>query len=82
VAEEKVTLNQIAVLIEGVKSDVKAVAEGHQVIRSEMRQMEDRLAGKISLMDDKLEFVAKQLGDQIDKVDRKLDEHMRKPAHV
>jgi len=41
-AEKKVTLNQIAVMIEGIRSDVQLVAEGHQVIRSEMRQMEER----------------------------------------
>ena len=81
-AEKEVTLNQIAVMIEKVGSDVKAVAEGHQVIRSEMAQMEERLTEKIEENSSAIKWVAKDLGDKIDKVARTLDEHVKLPAHV
>lgn len=81
-AEKEITLNQIGVMIEEIGDDVKGVAEGHQVIRSEMQQMEGRLTGKIDGNKSAIKFVAKQLGDKIDKVDEKLDEHMRVPHAV
>jgi hypothetical protein len=58
-AEEEITLNQIAVMIEKVGSDIKAVAEGHQVIRSEMTQMEARLTEKIEENSAAIKWVAK-----------------------
>lgn len=70
------------VKIEQVAMDVKAVAEGHQVIRSEMRQMEQRLGEKIGENKSAIGFVAKQLGDKIDKVNQNLEEHMRVPHAV
>lgn len=56
-AEKEITLNQIAVLIEKVGSDVKAVAEGHDVIRSEIKQAKEELIEKISFVDAKVEFL-------------------------
>ena len=44
---EEVTLNQLGTMIEGLRGDVKAVAEGHGVIRSEMKQMKTELLEKI-----------------------------------
>jgi len=81
-AEKEITLNQIAVMIEKVGSDVKAVAEGHQVIRSEMAQMEERLTEKIKENSSAIKWIAKDLGDKIDKVARTLDEHVKLPAHA
>lgn len=68
-------IQQNGIKIEQIASDVKAVAEGHQVIRSEMRQMEQRLVEKIEENKSAVKFAAKQIGD-------KLDQHMRQPAHV
>jgi hypothetical protein len=81
-AGKEVTLNQIAVLIEGVKADVKAVAEGHSVIRREMQEMKEELKEDVKGVNDKLTYVAKELGGKIDKIDQKIDEHMRQPAHA
>ncbi|PIS28881.1 hypothetical protein COT42_06810 [Candidatus Saganbacteria bacterium CG08_land_8_20_14_0_20_45_16] len=57
--------------IEQVASDVKAVAEGHGVLRSEMGRMEDRLTNKIGLV----QTTALAIND-------KLDEHIKQPAHA
>ena len=80
--EKEVTLNQIAVMIERVGGDVKAVAEGHQVIRREMQEGFGEVKEQIKLVDDKLKFAAKELNGKIDKIDQKLVEHMRQPAHA
>jgi len=61
-AGKKVTLNQIAVLIEGVKSDVKAVVEGHEVIRREMREMKDELINEIDTVKGAVKLLANDLG--------------------
>lgn len=74
-AERKITLNQIGMMLEEIRSDVKAVAEGHAVIRREMQEMKTELKEDIKEVNDKLGFVAKQLGD-------KLEEHVRLPVHV
>ena len=78
-AKEK---ERFEMLLEEVRDGVKLVAEGHEIIRSEMKQMEERLSEKISFVDDKLGFVAKELGGKIDKVEHKLDEHLRQPVHA
>ncbi|MFA4844900.1 MAG: hypothetical protein WC632_08155 [Candidatus Margulisiibacteriota bacterium] len=77
-AEKEITLNQIAVMIEKVGSDVKAVAEGHQVIRSEMAQMEGRLSEKIDFVDSKVEFLAADVRE----IKKDLKEHIKMPAHA
>ena len=81
----EITLNQIAVMIEKVGSDVKAVAEGHQVIRREMQEMKVELVSEINLVKSALRFVAKDVSDlktKVDKIDRTLDEHVKLPAHA
>ena len=64
------------VKIEQVASDVKAVAEGHQVIRSEMRQMKEEILTEVKENKSAIKFVA----DKVNNIDRKLDEHIRQPA--
>ena len=87
-AEGKVTLNQIAAMVENVQDNVKQVAEGHQVIRSEIKQMEGRLTERIGENKAAIQWAAKDLGRKIDenkqKIEengRKLDEHILQPAH-
>ena len=46
------------VLLEEIKGGVKAVADGHGVIRNEMKRMEERLTEKISFVDGKVDFLA------------------------
>ena len=69
-------------LLEEIRSDVKLSLEGHDTLRSEMRQMEGRLTEKIEENESAIKFVAKQLGDKIDNVDKKLDVHMRQPTNA
>ena len=60
IENKEITLNQIAVMIEKVGGDVKGVAEGHQVIRSEMKQMKDEILEKISFVDGKVEHLGRE----------------------
>ncbi len=80
------------VLLEDIKHDVKAIAEGHSVLNRRMDTLEINLRKEIKEVKDELHFVAKELndkidavdrrlGDKIDRVDSKLDAHMRQPAH-
>lgn len=69
-------------LLEEIRDKVSAVAEGHDVIRREVREMKSELKSDIKEVSDKVEFVAKQLGSKIDKVGTKLDEHLRVPHAV
>ncbi|MFA6170232.1 MAG: hypothetical protein WCW67_04680 [Candidatus Margulisiibacteriota bacterium] len=92
----EITLNQIAVLIEKVGADVKTVAEGQKVFRSEMAQMKQELNEKIEANNSALKWVAKDLGGRIDevkkalgevkekvwKIERTLDAHVKLPVHA
>ncbi|MBI5699321.1 DUF1515 family protein [Candidatus Saganbacteria bacterium] len=82
---EEVTLNQIGTMIEGLRGDVKAVAEGHGVIRSEMKQMRTELLEKIEENNAAIKWVAedlKEVKEKVGKIDRTLEEHVKLPAHV
>jgi Sec-independent protein translocase protein TatA len=88
---EEVTLNQLGTMIEGLRGDVKAVAEGPGVIRSEMKQMKAELLEKFEENKAEIRWVAKDLGRKIDetkqeikevkekvgKIDRTLDAHVK-----
>jgi len=78
-AEKK---ERFELLLEEIRDDVKAVAEGHSVIRREMQEMKTELKADIKEVNGKIEFTAKQLGDKIDRVDQKLEEHVRIPHAV
>lgn len=78
-AEKK---ERFEILLEEIRGNVKAVAEGHLVIRREMAEMKKELKEDIREVNDKLGFVAGQLGEKIDKIDQKLDAHIKLPAHV
>ncbi|MBI5700398.1 hypothetical protein HZC34_00920 [Candidatus Saganbacteria bacterium] len=66
------------VMLEQVASDVKAVAEGHAVIRSEMRRGFSDVKEQIKLVDDKVTFVA----DKVIGIEKEMKEHIRQPAHA
>jgi chromosome segregation ATPase len=50
-------------------SDIKAVAEGHSTIRSEMKQGFEGVSKQIGFVDAKVDF----LGKKVDGIDRKTD---------
>jgi chromosome segregation ATPase len=50
-------------------SDIKAVAEGHSTIRSEMKQGFEGVNKQIAFVDTKVDF----LGKKVDGIDRKVD---------
>ena len=66
------------VKLEQLGSDIKAVAEGHFVIRAEMQRGFDEVKEQIGFVDVKVEF----LGKKVDAIDKKIDEHIRQPAHA
>jgi len=69
-----VTLNQLGTMIEGLRDDVKAVAEGHGVIRSETKQMKAELLEKFEENNSAIKWVAKDLGGKIEENSRKIEE--------
>ena len=97
--EEKSKLDQIYDLVQknGVKleqlaSDIKAVAEGHAIIRREAQEMKGELVSEtnfiksaVKFVSDKVNKIDRDLGEikeSVDKIDRTLDEHVKLPAHA
>ena len=81
-AEKK---ERFEMLLEEIRDKVKLALEGHDVIRSEMRQMEGRLSEKISIVDGKVEHLGREFREmkqKVDKIDSTLEEHVRLPAHA
>jgi len=70
--------NKMRVLLEEIRGDVKLALEGHDGLRNEMRQMEGRLTEKIEENKVAIKFVAGKVND----IDKKLDAHIKQPAHV
>jgi hypothetical protein len=91
-AEKEITLNQLGVMIEKVGSDVKAVAEGHEVIRREMQEIKNELISEIDTVKGAVRYLATDLSkvkekvsridERVDRIEKKLDVHMLQPAHV
>ena len=71
--------DHMEILLEEIRSNVKLALEGHDVLRSEMKQMEHRLSGKIdkvhSSLKNEINVTAMAIND-------KLDEHIKQPAHT
>jgi len=81
-AKEK---ERFEILLEEVRDGVKAVAEGHGVIRSEMRQMEERINEKLSIQDGKINYLAadlKNVKDDLKNVKDDLSEVKYRLEHV
>ncbi|MFH1362084.1 MAG: hypothetical protein ABIH69_05465 [bacterium] len=78
---------RVEVLLEEIRDKVSLVAEGHEVLRSEMRQMEGRLSdridrvevGQFGLMNriDRLETGQNSLGNKIDRVHTSLKNEIK-----
>jgi hypothetical protein len=91
-ADNEITLNQIAVMIEKVGADVKAVAEGHGVIRREMQEMKTELMTEIDTVKGAVKYLAKDLGEvkndlgevkeKVGRIERTLDAHLLVPHGV
>lgn len=116
-------MRRTEILLEGIRSDFRAVAEGHSVLNRKMdnldvdfkneikevreeikfvantlkgeikdsnnsiKSLANTLKDEIKVTNDSIKFlantlkdVAKELGNKIDKVDFKLDAHIRQPA--
>jgi len=78
------------ILLEEIRGDVKLALEGHDTLRSEMRQMEERLSNKIGAgdqaLDAKIDSVYLSLKNEIRvtglAITDKIDEHIKQPAHA
>ena len=68
----------VGVKLEQLGSDVKAVAEGHDVIRSEIKQSEERIKTELRQeLGGKIDQVEKTLGGKIDRLENKVDVNAR-----
>jgi hemerythrin len=70
------------ILLEEIRDKVQTVAEGHDIVRKQILDAKIELKEDIKDVDNKLEFVVKYLGEKIDKIDQKIDEHVKLPAHI
>ena len=85
-------IHKNGLMIEQLGSDIKAVAEGHQVIRNEMNKGFGEVKEQIRFVDTKVEHLGsefrkmkedlKEVKETAGKIEQKLDEHMRQPAHA
>ena len=78
-------IRRVGVKLEQLGSDIKAVAEGHGIIRQEVQEMKSELKADIKLVDDKAGYLAadvRQMKTKVDKIDRMLDEHVKQPARA
>lgn len=77
------------ILLEEIRSDVKVVLDGHTFLSDGMKALEkkfDCLEGKFDHMDKKhdrnFQMLYDLMKDTKEDLGRKLDEHIRKPAHA
>lgn len=66
------------ILLEEIRGNVKLALEGHDVLRSEMKHMQEQLVEKIDENTAMTKFVA----NKVNSIDKKIDEHIRQPAHA
>ena len=67
-AEEK--KERFEILLEEIRDKVQVVSEGHEIIRSEMKQMEGRIKSELR---QEISSVHTSLKKEINAVDKKLD---------
>lgn len=70
--------NRTEVLLEEIRSDVKAIAEGHSIIRQEIIQTREELSARI----DTVEGAVRVVSQDVKEIKQKLDEHIRLPASL
>jgi hypothetical protein len=80
------------ILLEQVISDVKGIAEGHGLLRKEMREMRSEFTTEVSDIKTLLKFHSSELkdlndkvtsiGGKVDSIDTKLDKHILQPSHA
>jgi len=70
--------NRIEILLEEIRGDVKLALEGHDVLRKEMQNIKGELQGEIR----EVKSAVSLLGLKLNDIDKKLDAHIKQPAHV
>jgi hypothetical protein len=63
--ERKMGKERFEVLLEEIRDKVQIIAEGHDALRGEMREMEGRLSDRIDSLDLKIDYVHKNLKNEI-----------------
>lgn len=83
---KKVTLNQLGVMIESVDDKIKALAEGHDALRSEVKQMDVKLTQRMDKMDMKMDVIHSSLKNEIKvtftALNEKIEDHVKQPSHT
>lgn len=73
------------ILLEEIRGSIKLLAEGHEVIRNEMKEMRKDISEQIKFVDNKVDFLGADLRDikkTVNRIDLKLEEHIHQPAHM
>jgi len=70
--------NRVEVLLEEIRGDVKAIAEGHVILRREIVQTREELSARI----DTVEGAVRLVSQDVKEIKHKLDEHIRLPASL
>ncbi|MDI6731238.1 MAG: hypothetical protein QME05_01480 [Candidatus Margulisbacteria bacterium] len=70
--------DKIEILLEEIRNDVKLALEGHDIIRREMHEKFSELKLEVDMVKGAVEYVAKK----VNMIEKKLDDHIRQPAHV
>ncbi len=78
------------ILLEEIRDKVQAVAEGHEIVRSDIWHVEERLKEEFSAKIDavhsslksEMASTGKMLNYEIKELDRKLEEHAHQPHPV
>lgn len=65
-------INNLGVAVEALRSDVKAVAEGHSLLDAKIDRVEKNLTGKFDRVDAKVDQLDKKLTGKIDSVKDEL----------
>jgi uncharacterized protein (DUF342 family) len=90
---KNVSLNQLGVMIESLDSKIDALAEGQKIHDDKFVQLDHKIdAVHTSLkneirvtglaLDSKIEETKLELKNDIQRVETKLEEHIRLPAHI
>jgi chromosome segregation ATPase len=68
-------INNIGIAVEALRSDVKAIAEGHSLLDARINRLEGNLNVKIDSVKDNLKAEIKIVQNYVVGVDEKLNEH-------
>ncbi|MDD4179418.1 MAG: hypothetical protein PHH14_05165 [Candidatus Margulisbacteria bacterium] len=81
------------ILLEKIEGNVKAVLDGHEILNNKIDNLDNKIEATTnelkqeiravhSGLKNEIEITAYALKDDISRIEKKLDDHMRQPAHI